>query len=658
MGISLSIFRRSPVFYVDGELVETSSLRADALLVYLCLSGEIVHTRESLACLLWEDADTKRAMGSLRQLARKTRLAAPGLESYLRFERAHVSVAKESISTDIDGLRNALISNDLSEIPDSYDFTFDDILTRFTGISSTFDSWIAMMRNQLENQICDLLGQTIQSAQSHEATRVHAARALVHFDPAHEPATRYLMQAEASAGNHAAALETYNNLYHALDSIHDAEPSDETQDLVAQIKVGTFSGDGPKGELQGNWPTRISPRIYVPEFTVEDSDQQIRSYISVFRHDLIVNLSTFREWHLFDAEPAEEDGYRLEGLAGRTFDQIFIIAILKRTSDNRIIWSERFEIGYDTWASVQRDIAKRLSLAMNTGLSLDRLRKATVVSLESPDLFDQWMQAQSDILEWKTAKLDNAARLLDGVLSQAPGFAPARASRANVETIRHLVAPGVFRTESSLRRGMEHANLALKADPLDSRAHLALGWSLAMSDRHTASLFHFETCRELNPCSALCNLACGLGFAFAGQTDKAARLTRQTLSLVRDIPPYLWGYVQNIRFLDRDIDGAVEAGERAGGAIANLPAWQIAALWEAGEKDQAVRLAREFCLRARRHWQSSRGFSQTALIDWFLSCFPLSDPDQTNRLRLALTDALSEAILPSAASSRPLAVNR
>ena len=618
----------------------TNSLRADALLIYLCLSGEVIHTRESLACLLWEDADPKHSMGSLRQLIRKVRLAAPELENFIDFGRSQITVEKEAISSDLDLFRESFETKSLQEVPKSFDFIVHEILLNFVGISGYFDSWIAVLRNHIDSSLRDTLNQVLLGSAGSPEIRNYAARMLMLFDPTNEPACCYLMRAYAVAGNQASALQLYNSLYELLGDEYDAEPSEETQALVAQIKLGEIPRNITPAVPLATLSANILPSIYVTEFELDSTDRNLGNFIRVFRQELFVNLSTFREWRLFDAEPVAGDGYTFEGLAGQVGGDVYFIATLKLAPDNRIVWSERFSIDFATWGTVQRDIAKRISLAVNVGISLDRLNQRLTTNLSDQNLFDKWLLAQSYVLEWDPKKLQSASKLLDEILDAAPDFASARSSRANIETIRHLNLPGHYRSADELHLGNDHAKHALKIDPLDARAHLAMGWSLAMRDQHDAGLLYFETCRELNPSSTLCSLACALGLAFAGQTFKASSIVDETLSRVRNIPPYLWGYVQNIRFLENDLESAIFAGDRAGDAIINLPAWQAAALWEAGDFGGATRVAADFAKLSGLSWQSSVTFDHLALTDWFVSCFPLKDQKQRQRLRSALGAAL------------------
>ncbi len=66
------------------------------------------------------------------------------------------------------------------------------------------------------------------------------ATAIVNLDPTHEDACRYLMRAHAEEGDVAGALRIYKALWDLLDRDYGMEPSPATEELVANIKLGTF----------------------------------------------------------------------------------------------------------------------------------------------------------------------------------------------------------------------------------------------------------------------------------------------------------------------------------------------------------------------------------------------------------------------------------
>lgn len=634
--IRLDILRRSPSVKIGETVVRTNSQRGDALLAYLCLSGETAHSRESLACLLWEDASPAKSKGSLRQIIRKLRQAAPGIDDVIEFGRTQVSVNKLAIATDLDFLAGALKAGDLASLPTRYDQPVDDFMADFAGLSGALDSWLSVMRNQVDFSLRDTFARSVFDADAPDLVRDHAARCLLHFDPTNEPACCHLMRGHWAKGDTASALAIYRDLYEALGEEHDSEPSEETQALVVGIQLGQKP---ERTSFVENAPEL--PVIYVADLDLRDLDLPSRNLLRILRYELLAGLSSFREWQLFDSLPRNPAFYQLELQAAHDGETMFLIATLRLNPDRRIIWSERFDIRFDTWASVQRLIAKRLALAVNTRINLERLNQRRSAEFKNQELFDDWVLAHSLLGDWDTSKSKVAIDLLDGILRVAPDFASAQSSRANADSVHHLNRPGVYREAARIEQALIHARKAVEIDPLDTRSQLAMGWALAMDGQKEASLLHMETCRELNPCSSLGSLACALGLAFAGEKVRATAIVNETLAMTGTLAPYLWGYVQNIRYLSGDLEGAIDAGHKAGASIANLPGWHAAALWEAGQTGEASIVASKFMDEAQHRWVSETPFSAEALAEWHVACFPLNPNTQSVRLARSLGAALA-----------------
>ena len=123
-----------------------------------------------------------------------------------------------------------------------------------------------------------------------------------------------------------------------------------------------------------------------------------------------------------------------------------------------------------------------------------------------------------------------------------------------------------------------------------------------MLERFDLAIAQFKHCQELNPNGIPARMSCALGFAFADAMTEATDLVDATFDVVDELPQFLWGYVQNIWYLDGNLSRCIEAGERSGDKILNLPAWQSAALWETGRTEDATETAREFLSATRAIW--------------------------------------------------------
>ena len=642
MSLKINLLQKSPSLLLNETQLQTNSLRADALILYICLGTDTEYQRDSLACLLWQDADAEHSRGSLRQLIRRIKKSGPELGEILRIERDRIFVSRDKIQFDLDEYCRSFEAHSDENIQVELQFNTDDLFANYTGFSSSFDAWVSIMRNKIETRLRETLSAVIRVQNYSTERRTLAARSLLNIDPTHEPSCQYLMQMYTESGDTGAAIRIYNELYNLLDQEFDIEPTDETIALIADIKLGKISAK-TQLELTASKVDRILtsvPEVFVSEFEFGHETEQARNLTRVFRHELMASLSTFREWRLFDIEPTTPRGYRLEGIADDYGSDIVFIATLKLYPDARIVWSERFQVGFKNWNTVQWQIAQRMAVAINSGVGNDRLNKCITSKFETRTVFDKWVLAQSLIHDWKPEKVDKGLRLLEDILDEDPHYGPAHSSLAMVEYLRHINLPGTFRSLESLDRSLGNALAALEIDPLDTRAHLSTAWAYAMKEQYEVSVFHFEHCFELNPNSVPGRLSCALGFAFADQLPKALSIVDETLDLVGNLPPYLWGYVQNIWFLDNRIIDALKAGERAGSSISNLPAWQATALWETGQTKRARSAAIQFAKLAKDNWRSDKPCNRSNMVDWFVGCFPLKNEVQSMRLREGLSAAL------------------
>jgi len=605
--------------------------------LYVCLSSDTNFQREVLASLLWHEGDAKKARVSLRQVVRIVKNIHPDMAKAIDIGRDKIRVDRTAISLDYKELSDQ-IRNDASGTPIQIDI--DAILSNYTGLSSAFDAWIAITRNTIETTLRSNLVSVLENTSHDAKRRFFAAKSLINIDPTHEPAVQYVMQDYAQNGDQAAALKMYNALYYLLESEYDIEPSEETTNLVAAIKMGLLVVTPPPESTTVIHSPDL-PEIYVADFDLMTQDPQSINLARVFRQELLANLSTFREWKLFDFEPEANKGYRMEATISERGDQIVVIATLKKNDDNRIIWSERFQVGFDNWSKTQWRFAQRLAEAVNRSITTDRLNRCLSNSLDSKDIFNKWVLSQALLDEWKPEKTDEALALLREVTLEAPRFAAAHSAIAGATNVMHIVYPGMRRNPQEQATSLSHAQKAMAIDPLDTNAHRVAAWCKALNSEYEVSAFHFERCCELNPNSALTRMSCALGFAFIGETARSLEIAEETREVVQNLPPFLWGYLQNIYFLAGDLEQAKHAGEMAGDAILNLPAWHAACLWELGHKQEAKRFGAKFLSGIRDNWCSQDGKSQPNIIDWLIHCFPIKKEAQKMRLKNGISSALS-----------------
>jgi tetratricopeptide (TPR) repeat protein len=211
-----------------------------------------------------------------------------------------------------------------------------------------------------------------------------------------------------------------------------------------------------------------------------------------------------------------------------------------------------------------------------------------------------------------------------------------------MNNIEHFVHPGLFRDLDKARTTVELAKRAVELDPVDSRAHLCCGWSYVMAFREPEAAPHMELACELNDNDPWTLLSCAHYYAFCGSIEQARLRAEQSLAL-SPAPPHLgWAYHGTIRFLCGDYAGAIEAIDRAQGAIRILPAWRAAALYRLGEPVLAREEAERFLNGIRSFWVGSLAPTDEAVTRWTLQAHPISVRSRWEALR----DSLRGAGLP------------
>ena len=479
--------------------------KSAALLAYLALSDSGQETRERLVGLLWSETEEEKARASLRQSLHEIREAF-NVEGFDGFRTDKVAIRLDLSRTDVDlrdifdeataGRPNSLLLE--TERP------IDRVLEELDGLDPAFRIWLVAKRQSLGDRLIRLLESAVNDAKKPPLERETLARALMRLDPTHEEAARVLIRCRASAGDIGGALRVYKALWDLLDHEYDVEPSKETQELIAAIKLGQLEADpsarppmatpSPEHSLTARAlspsavPTlRISDRAAGPKVLVSVAGfdgsavkEDSRYLLQGFRRELIACLVRFREWVVRDGflAPARAtfsgtDGaeYLIEANATAAGDSTLRLTItLRDVATSAYLWSERFNISAANWFDAQLHVVRRITTALNVHLSAERL--VSIAHRPSGDLkaYDLWLLGQATFLSFDPNNWEKARSLFREVIAQMPSFAPAYSSLAQLNNSDHIVKPGVFRDLRRSEQSLMYAREAARLDPIDSRA--------------------------------------------------------------------------------------------------------------------------------------------------------------------------------------------
>jgi DNA-binding SARP family transcriptional activator/TolB-like protein len=650
-----------------GQEIKLKTRKASAVLAYLALSETKQESRERLVGFLWSRSEEMKARSSLRQILHDIRQAL----SRAGFDGLHtgkLTIALEPRNVELD-LTQVMRQAErfrahplLLHTPHLTERVFEG----FDDLDPSFRVWILAKRQTIQDRLLRSLNSGLASPATASDTKRELAAAIINIDPTHEEACRFAMQAHAASGDAAGALRLYKSLWELLDREYGMEPAPETQDLVARIKLGEFEAashgipaEPLAFELMENVPPPLSPIGRAPKillllapFAMNGVGPDRFHLVSGFRHHLAACLVRFREWSVIDngstligalcGSPAAAQ-YGLEATAYQAGSIVSMVLTLRENAQGRYVWSESFELTLEGWFEAQQRIIRRLTSSLNVQLSTERLMRMSGEPDISLDVYDRWLRGQALLASFDPESWKRAARLFADATRDSPDFSPIHSSIAQMDNIEHFVHPGQFRELAKARRTVARAKTAVRLDPVDSRAHLCLGWSLSLAQEYDEAAPHMELARELNPNDPWTLISTAAYWAFCGKVDKANDFACEAMRLSINPAPYHWGYQAIILFLSQDYRAALKAADLAQDVIKTLPAWRAAALFHLGRHEAAAREGRRFLDSIRSCWFGRGRPSDLDIARWLLHAHPIRWPAQWERLR----DGVKGAAIPT-----------
>ncbi|MES0166655.1 hypothetical protein NKJ87_11705 [Mesorhizobium sp. M0027] len=637
---TLGIFRMS-----HGAVNCTfKSRKAQALFAYLAFCKNMIESRERLAGLLWGENSEEAARTSLRQLISGIKKDTKQFPIQIfDCDRNNVWLQPIHVSSDAATHIADLEQNIVPEVMITQKRLFGGFLVNLRDIDPSFDMWLSVQREYLHDRAVKLLQDQARREQN-DAKRERFATAIHNLDPTHEEACRILMQCRASRGDTAGALRIYNDLWELLGTDYDMEPSPQTQALVAEIKTAEplpappshvpqlapavpaaaqlFDGVGIAAQARAE-----PPLILVHPF-LHEAVHAIR--INGFRHELIAAMTRFRDWSVREHSasddalpPSGRKVYDLLATATGEDGELHIAVLLRRRSDGHYMWSENSEIEIGNWHRARLQIVRHLAAALDVQISAERLSTTAGLADMDLDIYDRWLRGNELLSRWRPADESRSEGIFRSIIRNAPDFAPAHASLAQILNSRHLIFPGLMRDRKREQEALKLANMASKLAPMDSRTKLTLAWSYLMNEKYEQAIYCYGLTLKMNDNDPWTLISCAQGLAYCGEKALADEIAQRALRVGYGAEPVHWAYHACIRFLFGNSEGAVEAADLAVDATFFVGGLKAAALAELGLKEAALEEAAAFFRRTADNWHGDGPASPKATLEWFWQCLPI-----------------------------------
>lgn len=237
----------------DGRSLSFRTRKVLALLVYLLVERGM-HSRASLAALLWPETDARRASVTLRgTLSRLRRTLRPAGDVLLTepgrvgFDTGcDVDLDLEWLETEASGGAGQEVGSSLTadRLTPILELDRGEFLAGFSlPDAPEFDNWAAVQR-QLCQQRVETIYERLTRLQLAMGSATEAGETAIRWlarAPLNERAYRRLMAAQALAGDRAAAISTYDRCRAILENELAVSPSRETEDLASRIRAEAAS---------------------------------------------------------------------------------------------------------------------------------------------------------------------------------------------------------------------------------------------------------------------------------------------------------------------------------------------------------------------------------------------------------------------------------
>ena len=254
-GYTIQVLGGLSIINSSGELIELSSRKAEAIIVYLLFSEKPSVEREELATLLWADMPESNALTNLRVTLAGIKKQCGDLMMVTRRRISiHPDVIIRTDKTELEEAMDAALADGMDRkelsleqaraLSEKMDLYRGDFLQGFFVRNTiAFEDWAAYERESLRRRIIDVSQMLIHTYKKNCLLReaIAAANQLVYIDAFNDAAYQWLIELYALNGERDTALEKYADYCTFLDEEIGVEPTEDVVALAKAVRDGSLA---------------------------------------------------------------------------------------------------------------------------------------------------------------------------------------------------------------------------------------------------------------------------------------------------------------------------------------------------------------------------------------------------------------------------------
>ncbi len=565
---------------LTSESILPTGRKTRALLAILALSSPRPVLRSKLAELLWSRRPEEQARASLRQeIHRLLEALNPVGQQIMAVQRDHLTLRPGTVWVDVEEVLRASTSK-----PQALSLLDGELLEDLDGVDPSFDGWLAGERERLRDRARTLAENLLREKDDPE-TVIPAAQQLLLIDRTHEGAWRALMRAYASRGERGMAIQAFERCRSVLSDLLDAQPSDETLRLLAEIRASSPpppragatapppSPPPPRAEPRatGRGEARLEPRaeprseprseprdtrstdrgevrattrggarvgvlplqmIGTTESEVHLSTglaDEITSALARFRWMFLVSSSSLARYATqtrdeMQIRRAFDIHFLLDGTIQRVGERLRIaLRLLDLRAGNQVVWSHRFDRATDDLLTLQDDVAAEVVAQIDPEILLIESQRVAARPSHDSNAYDLVLRAMPLISRLDKPLFMEAGDLLRRATELESDYAAGHAWFA----YWHMFLVGQGWSDAPAEAMAEAGRLAERAitlDPQDAKALTIAGHVRAfLHHRLREAIALHERALMLNPNLAMAWNLSGVAYAYLGDLAEAER---------------------------------------------------------------------------------------------------------------------------------------
>ena len=562
--VRLRLIGQMEAWTLTSQNVLPSGRKTRALLAVLALSSPRPVLRGKVAEMLWSRRPEEQARASLRQeIHRLSEALAQVGAQILAINRDHLALRPGTVWIDV-----AEILRATPERASPLTLLDGDLLEDLDGVDPAFDIWLAGERERLVDR-ARVLAEQLLREKTDSASVIVAAQQLLAIDRSHEGAWRALMRAYAERGERGMAIHAYERCRSVLADQIDAQPSEETQLVAAEIRAAAplsrpappAAPAPPDQRFPMRTPLRTAPRSEVRPTALRGGARvgvlplqligttEMEAHLSIgLADEITAALARFRWMFLvssnalarFASQTRDEAAIRrafnidflLDGSIQRVPDAVRAsLRLLDLRAGNQVVWSRRFDRAAKDLLTLQDDVAAEVVAQIEPEILMIEGQRLAARPLTDVTAYELVLRALPLLSRLDRAQFMQAGELLRQAITLEPDYAAAHSWFA----FWHIFLFGQAWTADPaavMAEAGRLANRAISLDPQDARGLAIAGHVRAfLHGRLREALVLHERALMVNPNLVMAWALSATVFAYLGELDEAERRMRHCKKL-------------------------------------------------------------------------------------------------------------------------------